>query len=91
MALGLPPKRGREHAINLLEEIGPMRIRPYNQELVKEMLDVGIIQSRVSPCVSLLLVKKKDGRWRFCLDYRAFYKATITDKFFTPIIEELLD
>lgn len=56
------------------------------------MLLTGIIQRSSSPFASLvILVKKKIGAWRLCVDYRMLNKITVKVPFLIPIMEELLD
>ncbi|GJY21523.1 reverse transcriptase [Tanacetum coccineum] len=78
-----------------------INVRPYkhppNQKdviegMVKELMDSGVIRASQSPFSSpIVMVKKKDGTWRMCIDYRQLNKHTVKDKFPIPMIEELID
>jgi len=97
----LPPPRSYDHAIPLIPDVVPINSRPYHyspqhntkiENQVKQLLDHGLITHSHSPFASpVLLVKKKDGSWRFCIDYRKLNSITIKNKFPMPIIEEILD
>ena len=89
------------HQIHLLPNSKPVNIRPYRythfqktkiERQVNEMLSTGLIQLIHSPfSPPVLLVKKKDGSWRFYVDYRALNSATLKDRFPMPTIDELMD
>jgi hypothetical protein len=56
------------------------------------MIQTGVVVPSMSPYASpVLLVKKKDGPWCFCVDYRKLNSITIKNKFSLPIVDELLD
>nr|GFA12462.1 retrovirus-related Pol polyprotein from transposon 297 family [Tanacetum cinerariifolium] len=98
---GLPPMLPFDHRIILKEGTVPISQRPYRyppvqkdviEKTTRELLESGIIQnSQSSFAAPVVLVKKKDGQWRMCMDYRRLTDATIKDKFPIPLIEELLD
>uniref|UniRef100_J3NB79 Integrase catalytic domain-containing protein n=1 Tax=Oryza brachyantha TaxID=4533 RepID=J3NB79_ORYBR len=97
----LPPRRYCDHLIPLLPGARPVNIRPYRQtpglkdeveRQVAEMLQSGIIQpSKSSLSSPVILVKKKDGTWRLCVDYRHLNAMTVKSKYPLPVIDELLD
>ncbi|KAH9782770.1 hypothetical protein KPL71_009054 [Citrus sinensis] len=99
---GLPPQWLFDHKIHLIPNSKPVNVRPYRypyyfqktemEKLVREMLTQGIIKPSQSPFSSpVMLVKKKDGSYRFCVDYRAVNAVTVKDKFPIPTIDELFD
>ena len=59
---------------------------------IQEMLDLGDIRPSNSPWASaIVLVRKKDGRLRFCIDLRRLNNRTIKDAYSLPKIESILD
>jgi hypothetical protein len=97
----LPPQRSCDHVIPLVPGAKPVHIRPYRyppslkdeiEKQVAEMLAKGIIQPSSSGFSSpILLVKKKDGSWRFCVDYRYLNALTLKSRFPIPVFDELMD
>ena len=81
----LPPYRGQDHAIVLKGGTYLVSVRPYHypkvqkneiKKMVRAMLKAWIIQPSTNPFSSpVIFVKKKDGSWRFCMDYRAFQQS----------------
>ena len=79
-----PPDRGFEHIIELEEGTQAVITTPYRhpkrykdeiEKTIKESLELGYIRPNSSPFASsVVLVKKKDGTLRMCIDYRALNK-----------------
>jgi hypothetical protein len=97
----LPPPRAVDHTIPLIEDQKPINQRAYRlpyhkknamEELIKQLLLANMIRPSVSPYSSpVILVKKKDGSWRLCVDYRKLNSCTIKNKYPISMIEDLLD
>ena len=59
---------------------------------IKEMLELGVIEKSVSPYSSpVVLVPKKDGSVRFCIDFRKLNKVTEFDAEPMPNLEEVIN
>nr|GEU37907.1 transposon Ty3-I Gag-Pol polyprotein [Tanacetum cinerariifolium] len=97
----LPPHRVIDYRIHLLPNTKPVNVRPYRyphyqkgemEKLVTEMLAQGIIRFSQIPFSSpVLLAKKKDESYRFCVDYQALNAVTVKDKFPIPTADEMFD
>ncbi|KAH9734857.1 hypothetical protein KPL71_017535 [Citrus sinensis] len=98
---GLPPIRGIEHQIDFVPGTTiPNRpvYRSNSEEIkelqrqVEELLAKGYVRESMSPCAILvLLVPKKDGTWRMCVDCRAINKIIVKYRHLIPILDDMLD
>ncbi|KAJ9539086.1 hypothetical protein OSB04_031819 [Centaurea solstitialis] len=71
--------------------LAPAEMKEMRNQL-KELLDKGFIQPSTSPWgAPVLFVKKKDGSFRMCIDYRELNKVTIKKKYPLPCIDDLFD
>ncbi|GJW21524.1 hypothetical protein Tco_0032146 [Tanacetum coccineum] len=99
--LRLPSQRQVEFRIDLVLGVTPVAKSPYRlaplemQELsgqLQELQDKGFIRPSHSPCgVPVLFVKKKDGSFRLCIDYKELNKITIKNQYPLPRIDDLFD
>ena len=101
LPLTLPPKRNVDHQIELIPGAAPVSIPPYRlsrleedeiAKQLKEYLSMGHIRYSKSPWgAPVLLVKKKEGSWRMCINYRRLNKMTIKNAYPLPRADDLID
>jgi len=97
----LPPSRDIDFTIDLIPEAAPISMAPYRmapaelaelKKQIEDLVEKKFIQLSASPWgAPILLVKKKDGSSRLCVDYRQLNKLTIKNKYPLPRIDDLLD
>ncbi|GJQ92756.1 putative reverse transcriptase domain-containing protein [Tanacetum coccineum] len=97
---GLPPTRQVEFQIDLVPGAAPVARAPYRlapsemkelSEQLKELSDKGFIRPSSSPWgAPVLFVKKKDGSFRMCIDYRELNKLTVKNRYPLPRIDDLI-
>ncbi|GJT88401.1 reverse transcriptase domain-containing protein [Tanacetum coccineum] len=99
--LGLSPTRQVKFQIDLVPSAAPVARAPYrlaSSELhelstqLQELYDKGFIRPSSSPWgASVLFVKKKNGSFRMCIDYRELNKLTVKNRYPLPRIDDLFD
>jgi hypothetical protein len=97
----LPPIRSISHHINLilgasLPNKAAYKLMPQENEEVKrqvpDLMDKGLVRESLSPCVvPTVLIPKKDGGWRMCIDSREIDNITIRYRFPLPRMDDLMD
>ncbi|GKF78672.1 hypothetical protein Tco_0234240, partial [Tanacetum coccineum] len=98
---GLPPTRQVEFQIDLVLGAAPVARAPYRlapsemkelSEQLKELSDKGFIRPSSSPWgAPILFVKKKDGSFWMCIDYRELNKLIVKNRYPLPRIDDLFD
>ncbi|GKF50030.1 putative reverse transcriptase domain-containing protein, partial [Tanacetum coccineum] len=98
---GLPPTRQMEFQIDLMPGATPVARAPYRlapsemKELLDQMKELsykGFIRPSSSPWgAPVLFVKKKNGSFKMCIDYRELNKLTVRNRYPLPRIDDLFD
>ncbi|GJX35577.1 putative reverse transcriptase domain-containing protein [Tanacetum coccineum] len=98
---GLPPTQQLEFQIDLIPGVALVAWAPYRltpsemkelSEQLKEISDKGFIRPNSSPWgAPVLFVKKKDGSFQMCIDYRELNKLTVKNRYPLPRIDDLFD
>jgi len=98
---GLPPSREVEFSIDRVPGTGLVSMAPYRmapaelvelKKQIEDLMEKQFIRPSTSPWgAPVLLVKKKDGSSRLCVDYRQLNKMTIKNMYALPRIDDLMD
>ncbi|GJS64199.1 putative reverse transcriptase domain-containing protein [Tanacetum coccineum] len=98
---GLPLTQQVKFQIDLIPGAAPIARAPYRlapsemkefSEQLKELSDKGFIRPSSLPCgAPVLFVKKKDGLFRMCIDYRELNKLTVKNRYPLPRIDDLFN
>nr|GEY64339.1 retrovirus-related Pol polyprotein from transposon 17.6 [Tanacetum cinerariifolium] len=101
LADGIPPTRQVEFQIDLVPGIAPVARAPYRlapsemkelSDQLQELSDKGFVRpSSSSWGAPVLFVKKKDGSFWMCIDYRELNKLTVKNRYPLPRIDDLFD
>eukprot|EP00833_Pecoramyces_ruminatium_P007356 jgi/Orpsp1_1/1181388/evm.model.c7180000077042.1 len=97
----LEPSKLLPHHINLEENVKPIKQKPYKisqvqstalKEELQKLIDKNLIEPSHSPWSSpVVLVQKKNGKWRLCIDFRKLNNVTVKDAYALPKIREIFD
>ena len=97
----VPPEREVEFSIDLVPGTKPVSMAPYRmsaselaelKKQLEDLLEKKFVRPSVSPWgAPVLLVKKKDGSMRLCIDYRQLNKVTIKNRYSLLRIDDLMD
>nr|GFC09232.1 putative reverse transcriptase domain, ribonuclease H-like domain, aspartic peptidase domain protein [Tanacetum cinerariifolium] len=98
---GIPPTRQVEFQIDLIPGVAPVVHAPYRlassemkelSDQLQKLSDKGFIRPSSSPWgAPVLFVKKKDGSFLMCIDYRELKKLTVKNRYPLPRIDDLFD
>jgi len=90
----------REFSIDLVPGTGSVSMAPYRmapielvelKKQIEELMEKQFIRSSTSPWGAPVLLVKKDGSSRLCVDYKQLNKMTIKNKYPLPRIDDLMD